>query len=254
MHPVQGKTPDSKDRKGKKRNKPSSKRPKRERRKARMFSRQTGKGILMVAATAAWAWGAAAQQPGSSPQSSPSQQQQMPGQQGSPGAAAPSPGTGMPDTSQTGPSNYADQTFVHDTIEGDNAQVAMSQLAVQKSSSPDVKQFGQKMVQIHTELNNQMEPAAKELSMSAPKGPSKKQQKEIDHLQALNGPDFDTAYIQAMARQQQHDLKGFKGEAQGGQTANIKQAAQQDEPVLEQHYQVLEKLAQAHNVTLESKK
>jgi putative membrane protein len=220
-----------------------------------MLSRGTGKGILMMAAVAAWACATAiAQQPGGSPQqSSPSQQQQMPGQSGNPGA--PGATTGMPGTTQQPNQNaYGDQMFVHDTLEGDDAQVAMSQLAQQKSSSTDVKQFGAKMVQIHTELNNQLKPAAKELGVSEPKGPSKKEQKEIDHLQALSGPDFDTAYIQAMAKQQQHDLKGFKDEAQAGQTANIQEAAKQDEPILAQHYQVLQKLAQAHNVTLESKK
>jgi putative membrane protein len=218
-----------------------------------MFSKRSGKGILMIAAVAAWAYGtAAAQQPGGGQQPSPSQQQQMPGQQGAPGA--PGSATGLADAGQPNQTNYADQMFVHDALEGDDAQVAMSQLAQQKSSSPDVKQFSEKMVQIHTELNNQLRPAAKELGMSEPKGPSKKEQKEIDHLQALNGPDFDTAYILAMAKQQQHDLKAFKDEAQAGQTANVQQAAKQDEPVLEQHFQVLEKLAQAHNVTLESKK
>ncbi len=219
-----------------------------------MLSRGTGKGILMMAAVAAWACGTAvAQQPGGTPQQpSPSQQQQMPGQQGAPGTAGAS--TGLPSTNQPNQTAYGDQMFVHDTLEGDDAQVAMSQLAAQKSSSPDVKQFSAKMVQIHTELNNQMKPAAKELGISEPKGPSKKEQKEIDHLQALSGPDFDTAYIQAMAKQQRHDLKAFKDEAQTGQTQNIQQAAKQDEPILAQHYQVLQKLAQAHNVTLESKK
>jgi putative membrane protein len=57
-----------------------------------------------------------------------------------------------------------------------------------------------------------------------------------------------------MAKQQQHDLKQFKDEAQSGQDPGVKTAAQKDTPVLSEHYQVLEKLAQAHNVELESKK
>jgi putative membrane protein len=217
-----------------------------------MFSKQAGKGILMAAATALFTFGAAAaQQPGGMQQPSPSQQQQMPSQPGTAGAAGAT--TGVPDASSPGQQAYGDQMFVHDTLEDNQAQVEMSRLAQQKSSSTDVKQFGEKMVQIHTELNNQLTPAAKELGMSAPDGPSKKEKKEIERLQALSGPDFDTEYIQAMAKQQQHDLKEFKDEAQSGQTANIQQAAKQDEPVLAEHYQVLEKLAQAHNVTLESK-
>lgn len=224
-----------------------------------MFSKHSGKGILMVAAAAAWAavWtgGAAmAQQPGNMQQPSPGQQQQMPGQQGSPTTGMPDANQGQPGQGQPGGTNYADQSFVHDALEANDAQVAMSQLAAQKGSADDVKQFGQKMVQIHTELNQQLTPAAKQLGVQEPKGPSKKAKKEIAKLEALSGPDFDTAYIQAMAKQQEHDLKQFKDEASSGQSPNIQQAAKQDEPVLTEHYQVLEKLAQAHNVTLESKK
>jgi putative membrane protein len=216
-----------------------------------MFSRQSSKAILLIAVTALWTGGvAAAQVPGSNSGGAqqPSQQQSMPGQAGA-------AGTGLPaDTSQGSQPAYADQAFVHDTMEGDDAQVQMSQLAQQKSSSADVKQFSQKMVQIHTELNGQMAPAAKQLGVSEPKGPSKKQKQQIEKLQALSGPDFDTAYIQEMAKQQQRDLKEFRTEAQSGQNPNVQMAAKQDEPVLLEHYQVLEKLAQTHNVTLESMK
>src|SRR5215469_2809159 len=153
-----------------------------------MFSR-SGKGVLSIAAACLWACTAAmAQQPGGSGGSQPGSpsQQPMPNQPGAAGSpTAATPGT---DTSMQ---PVADQAFVRETMEGDNAQVAMSQLAQQKSSSDDVKQFGQKMVQIHTELNDQLKPAAKQLGVDEPKGPSKKQKEEIAKLDALSGPDFD---------------------------------------------------------------
>ncbi len=214
-----------------------------------MFLR-SGKGIVMLAAASLWAGtGALAQQPGAgggAQPGSPGQQQTVPSQPGSPDSAM--PGTDQP--SQP----VADQSFLRETMEGDNAQVAMSQLAQQKSASDDVKQFGQKMVQIHTALNEQLRPAAKQLGVDEPKGPSKKGKQEIAKLEALSGPDFDTAYLQAMAKQQQHDLKQFKDEAVAGQSPGVQMAAKQDAPILEQHYQVLEKLAQVHNVALESQK
>jgi putative membrane protein len=220
-----------------------------------MISGRTGKRILLMAAVLPWACAATmAQQPGGAQQQSPStpQQQQTPNGPGSAGnpAMAGADQNSQPELQQS----LGDQIFVRDTMEGDDTQVAMSQLAQQKSSSPDVQQFGQKMVQIHSELNDQMKPAAKQVGVDEPKGPSKKEKQEIAKLEALSGPDFDTAYIQAMAKQQRHDLKEFKDEASSGQNPNIQQAAKQDEPVLTEHYQVLQKLAQAHNVTLESKK
>jgi putative membrane protein len=214
-----------------------------------MSARRTGRGILLIAAATFWAGAAAvSQQPGAGgmQQQPQPQQQPMPGQPGSPGAE------GMPTNGSANQQSYADQSFVHDTMQNNDAQVAMSQLAAQKSSSADVKQFGAQMVKVHTQLNDQLSPAVKQLNMSAPKGPSKKEKKQIDKLQSLSGADFDAAYLQEMAKEQQHDLKQFKSEA--GAQGGLQQLAKVDLPVLTQNYQILEKVAQAHNVTLESKK
>ncbi len=149
---------------------------------------------------------------------------------------------------------FADQSFLKKTLEDNVAQVQMGQLAQQKSSSDDVKQFGQKMAQIHEQLNDQLKPIAQKLEVSQPKGPSKKDKQKIEQMQALSGADFDTAFIKAMLDDQQADLKNFKDEAQGSQNPNVQQVAKMDEPVLTQHLQILEQLAQSHNVPVETGK
>lgn len=183
---------------------------------------------------------------------------QMPGQQtptlgqenvpGNPGENVP----GAQNNTQAQPS-IADQSFVRKTLEDSQAQVQMGQLAAQKSTSDDVKQFGEKMAQIHQQLNEQLKPVAQKLGVSEPKEPSKKDKQEIARMQTLSGADFDAAFIKAMMKDQQSDLKDFKDEAQSAQDPTVQQLAQMDTPVLSQHLQILEKLAQAHNVTLESK-
>ncbi len=174
-----------------------------------------------------------------------STQQPVPGQPGSPGTPA-APGT---PTDQASPRAYADQAFVSDTFKNNQAQVQLSELAQQKSSSPDVKQFSQQMVKVHTQLTTQLEPIAKRLDVSMPKKPSRKEKHEMDKLQALSGPDFDTAYLQAMAKEQEHSLKEFKSE-EAAQNPVLQKIAQVDMPVLTQHFQILQKLAQEHNVTI----
>jgi putative membrane protein len=214
----------------------------------------------LIAATLFWAAGSSvAQQPGGA-MSQPNQQQTMPGQQmpgqQTPGETAPnSPGMpGAPGNSggDSTPQTYVDQSFLHNTFESNLAQVKMGQLAAQKSQSDDVKQFGQKMVQIHTQLDNQLEPVAKHLGVNQPKSPSKKDKQEIAKLEALSGPQFDAAFIQVMTKDQQSNLKDFNTEEKDGRDPTAQKAAQLDEPVLQQHLQVLEKLAQAHNVPVET--
>ena len=227
-----------------------------------MTSLRFSKYSLLIAAVALWACGAAAaqQQPGGSggtanqPGNEPGQQQPMPGQQASPNGPG-GPGTGMAGVGEDNSAqSFADQSFLRKTMEDSVAQVQMGQLAAQKSSSDDVKQFGQKMAQIHEQLNNQLKPIAQKLDVSEPKGPSKKDKQKIEQMQSLSGPNFDAAFIKAMLDDQQADLKNFKDEAQGSQNPNVQQVAKMDEPVLSQHLQILEQLAQSHNVPVESKK
>lgn len=210
-----------------------------------------GVGVLTLAVAAGLTGvSAAAQLPGGGSQQVPPNQQTMPGQQ-NPNAPG-NPGAMTPGMEATGPQSFADQAFVRTTLEGSAAEAQMSQLAEQKSSSSDVKQYGQHMVQIHQQLTHQMQPIAKKLGVNENPKPTKKEKKEIDALKTLSGPSFDQAYIQAMAKNQQHDVKTFKTEEQAAQDPMVQEVAKMDEPVFTEHLQVLQQIAQAHNVTIAS--
>ena len=168
-------------------------------------------------------------------------------------SSMPQPGIATTGTGQNNMRRMADQSFVRSTLANDDAQVRLSQLAEQKSTSQDVKQFSQNMVKAHSQLNLQLGPVAKQLDVRQPKGPSKKEKKEIAKLQTLSGPAFDSAYIEAMAKEQEQSLKKFKDESKATQNAVLQEAAQRDEPVLSQHYTVLKQIAQAHNIPIGKK-
>jgi len=191
---------------------------------------------------------AIAQQPGGGGQS-PSGQAPPPSQ-----TMPNSPAANQPGVQDNSTQSFADQAFIRKTMEDDMAQEQMGQLAAQKSQSDDVKQFGEKMTQIHEQLTNQLTPVAKKLGVDQPKRPSKKDRQQIEKMQSLSGPDFDAAFIKAMLKDQQDDLKGFQNEASAAQDPNVQQLAKMDMPVLNQHLQILQKIAQAHNVTEESRK
>lgn len=206
----------------------------------------------MVAAMLASSFATAQTQTGGAVQMSPGQQSPVPGQPSGP--VTPTPGgdiTGMQNNAPT--PSFADQAFLRKVLEDDVAQEQMGQLAAQKSSSGDVKDFGQKMAQMDEQLSNQLKPAAQKLGVSEPNGPSKKDKQEIAKMQTLAGADFDAEFIRAMMKTQQGDLKNFKDEAQGGQDRGLQQVAKVDEPVLSQHLQLLAQIAQTHNVTVQSK-
>lgn len=147
-----------------------------------------------------------------------------------------------------------DQDFVRKALEGGAAEVQLGQLAQQKSQSADVKQFGQKMVQDHTQLGDQvMKPVAKQLGVKEPNGLSKKDRQLVASLEALSGPQFDQEYIKAMVKDHKQDLKEFKSEAQMAQDPNVKKAAAEGTNVISQHLQMIEQIAQSHNVAVAGK-
>jgi len=165
---------------------------------------------------------------------------------------ATTPGAFPPDTSAPNPQTLNDQDFVRKALEGGAAEVQLGQLAEQKSQSPDVKQFGQKMVQDHTQLGDQvMKPVAKQLGVKEPKGLSKKDEQLVASLEGLSGPQFDQEYIKAMVKDHKQDLKDFKSEAQMAQDPNVKKAAEEGTTVISQHLQMIEQIAQIHNVAVD---
>lgn len=189
----------------------------------------------------------AAQAPGMPP----SQQPTMP-QQTQPGAQ-PGMQPGMPGSPNSAPTeSFADKAFVQEAMQGNDAEVQLAQLAQQKSQSADVKQFAQKMQSEHQQMNQKwFAPEAKNLGVSVPKGPSKKDKKMYEKMQTLSGDDFDKAYIAAMLKDHQDDLKKYKDETESAQDPGLKQVAQLGEKVISQHLELAQQLAKAHNVPVE---
>lgn len=178
------------------------------------------------------------------------QQPSMPSQQ----PATPNPGTmGADSTATNQQQTMLDQAFVRKALEGGAAEVQLGQLAPQKSQSDDVKQFGQKMVQDHTQLGDQMKPIAQQSGVKEPKDLSKKDKQLMAKLESLSGSQFDEIYIQAMVKDHKQDLKEFSNEAQTTQDPNLKQAAQQGAGIVSQHLQMIQQIAQSHNVAVEGK-
>ena len=184
---------------------------------------------------------------------------------GSGGAQQPSGGTPSGATSPNSPggmnsqgqmngmsgngASMQDKMFLRKATQGSNFEIQTANLAMQKSSSDDVKQFAQMMIQDHTKLNDGMKPVASEAGVTPPTGISKKDKVVYKQLQGLSGDAFDKAYIQAMVKDHTEDLKQFKMEANNGQLASEKSAAEQGAQVVDMHLQKAQALAQAHNVS-----
>jgi len=118
---------------------------------------------------------------------------------------------------------------------GGRAEVEMGKLAAEKASSPDVKAFGQQMVEDHGKANDQLRRVADKQNLTLPVNMTAKQQAKYEMLKTKTGADFDKAYVDAMVKDHEEDVKAFQREADKGKDEQIKAFAAEMLPVIQGH-------------------
>lgn len=142
----------------------------------------------------------------------------------------------------------SDKKFVTEALKGGMAEVSLGHLAAEKGASEDVKEFGQKMVTDHTRLGDRMKVVAGDIGVSAPDGATLGDDAEKAKFSMLSGKSFDDAYIKAMVKDHQDDLKAFQQEEADGTSPEVKHAAREGVAVIQAHLAMIQKIATAHNI------
>ena len=124
--------------------------------------------------------------------------------------------------------------FMEEAAQGGYAEVEMGRLAVQKALDPEVKKFGQMMIDDHTKANADLKTIAGNKKMTLP--PDMGKAKEIyDKLKGLSGADFDKAYVDAMVEDHETDVSAFQKQADNGSDPEVKAFASKTLPLLKKH-------------------
>jgi putative membrane protein len=138
-----------------------------------------------------------------------------------------------------------DQHFVHEAAAGGQMEVELGKLAQQKASSDRVKQFGQRMVQDHSQANDKLQTVAKELPVTLPTSLPPQKQQTVDQLSKLNGSRFDQQYMRTMVKDHTEDVAAFQKEAKSGRNAQVKEFASNTLPTLQEHLTLARQTAAA---------
>src|ERR1700736_6315822 len=88
-----------------------------------------------------------------------------------------------------------DASFYKHAAEGGIAEVEAGNLAQQKATKQQVKDFGEMMVKDHTAANNKLKALADSKSISLPTTSSAGQMAAKAKLEVLSGEAFDKSYI-----------------------------------------------------------
>ncbi len=134
----------------------------------------------------------------------------------------------------------SDLKFVKEAAVGGMEEVQLGQLAAQKASDPEVKNFGQHMVDDHSKANTQLMQLASQKGLTPPTTLSADKQKDMDKLNSLSGAAFDKAYIDMMLKDHKKDVAEFQKQARNGKDADLKSFAATTLPTLQNHLKMVQ--------------
>lgn len=137
----------------------------------------------------------------------------------------------------------SDRMFIRKAAEGGKAEVELGKLAQEKAASPEVKQFGERMVNDHSKANDQLKEVVQKEGVTLPTKLDAKDAATKARLEKLSGEAFDRAYMKDMVADHTKDVREFKNEAKNGKDPDVKNFAAQTAPTLEDHLKEAKNIA-----------
>lgn len=130
----------------------------------------------------------------------------------------------------------SDRLFMERAAQGNMAEIRLSQLALQRASSDEVKQYAQQMIDQHTQANNQLMQLARQKNVTLPRQLDAQHQQIERQLQRLSGASFDQAYMRAMVNDHAQTAALFQRQTEQGKDRDVVAFASQLLPAIQQHY------------------
>lgn len=132
--------------------------------------------------------------------------------------------------------------YLTDAYEDGLLEIQLGQLALQKATNSQVKQFAQRMIDDHTQMNTQISTLAKQKGASLPTASPAVAQEIVTALASRSGVDFDRAYMDRNVLTHAEDVSKTTVESQRGTDADIRALADQAVPTLQQHLQLAQSI------------
>ena len=135
-----------------------------------------------------------------------------------------------------------DRNFMMKAAQDGIAEVETGQLAQKNGGHPDVKKFGERMVQDHTKAGDELKALAKAKGVTLPEATDRTHARLAKQLSGLTGEKFDKIYArEAGVKDHKSAVALFSRQAQRGNDPDVKAFAAKTLPTLQEHL----KMAQA---------
>jgi len=135
-----------------------------------------------------------------------------------------------------------DQQALTRLAQADMAEIAAGKLAQQKAASPEVKKYGEHMVQEHTKMLQDGSQLAQRKGVTPPKETDNKHQAAMKKLEGLSGEEFDRQYMAQMVKDHEEVLQLAERTAKGTKDAELKAHLEKGAPHVKEHLERARKI------------
>jgi putative membrane protein len=143
----------------------------------------------------------------------------------------------------SGSVSKSDQKMMKDLAEANMAEIEAAKLAQQKSSSEEVKNFAQKMIDDHTKASDQLQQLAQAKSVTLPTDLDSKHKAEIKKLSALSGDKFDKRYMSQGGVSDHRKAHALLGRIEkNAKDSDLKTLASNLMPTINDHWQMAKQI------------
>jgi putative membrane protein len=129
-----------------------------------------------------------------------------------------------------------DRTFAADAAQGNLVQIQLGGIAVSKATDTKVRVYAQMMINDHQTSLNELTSISTDRDLTLPADVTTTQQALKVRLQALEGYQFDTAYMHSQVRMHQTTSALFQEEAALGKESRFKSYASKYLPKINAHW------------------
>jgi putative membrane protein len=133
--------------------------------------------------------------------------------------------------------------FITAAADANLGEIALGNLARQKGNNQAVKDFGERMVEDHSQLETKLQELAKAKGITLPSEAGSDVSNLEHQLSADSGAKFDQVYIQHMLAGHKQAISDFENEIEHGQNPAFRSYAESALPVIQDHIRIAEDVA-----------
>ncbi len=187
--------------------------------------------------------GSTGQQTGQRKERQQTDQREQTGQQQQTGQQRERQQTGTAGRAQEPTTSTADRNFLIKSAHAGMAEVKMAELAAERASSEEVKEYARHILEDHQKANERVKDIASQQGITLPSDMDAKQKAAYDRLSKLSGEEFDRAFTREMVRDHKQDVSEFRRASKTARNPEVKEFASNTLPTLQQHLKRAQELS-----------